>query len=133
MYQLRSSGECGAFTGIIMGQQVKPKPTVKTIMRVVADYFGFRLHELKKGTKTKDLALARHIAMYFARELSGKSYPQIAKPFNMDHTSVLYGWLRINDIVTGQRRTWKPRQKGEGVNVCEVREHVSRLRERLEG
>jgi len=61
----------------------------------IIDEFELRL-ELPKGslrrkTKQRGIARARHVTIHLCRKLTGRSYPQIAIQFGYaDHTSVLY-------------------------------------------
>ena len=42
--------------------------TVNKIKRVVADYYGLTKLQLVSNSRTKNIASARHIAMYFSRK-----------------------------------------------------------------
>lgn len=62
------------------------------ILNVVSRYFKVGVDEIVSKNRSKQIVLARHIAMYFCREKLGYSYSRIADEFGgMDHTSVSDG------------------------------------------
>ena len=62
------------------------------ILNVVSRYFKVSVEEILSKNRSKQIVLARHIAMYFCREKLGYSYTRIADEFGgMDHTSVSDG------------------------------------------
>ena len=69
----------------------KPELTVEYIQKTVAEYHSFTVEELCSKKKTKDLALARQIAMYFSRKLLGNSETLVSvgnKFGGKDHSTV---------------------------------------------
>ncbi|MFH1278566.1 MAG: chromosomal replication initiator protein DnaA [Candidatus Eisenbacteria bacterium] len=73
--------------------------TVEAIQRVVADQFDLPLEAMLSKRRTADLALARQIAMYLARELTGLSLSQIGARFgNRDHSTVLHACQKIERL-----------------------------------
>src|SRR4030095_1680990 len=74
--------------------------TVADIERVVADHYKLRGALLRSKKRNKDIAHARHVAMYLARTLTNSSLPQIGKNFgDRDHTSVLHACNKIKGMV----------------------------------
>ena len=66
-------------------KQEKPL-TIATIQKKVCDYFGISLTEICSKTRTKEVANARQVCMYLARELTSLSLPKIGESFgNRDH------------------------------------------------
>ena len=73
---------------------------IKTIQREVAHFFNLRVSDLKSKNRNKHFVLARHIAMFFCRELTDISLPQIGKNFGgKDHTSVIHACKKINSEI----------------------------------
>lgn len=69
----------------------KPELTVEYIQQTVAEYHSFTVEELCSKKKTKDLALARQIAMYFSRKLLGNTETLVSvgnKFGGKDHSTV---------------------------------------------
>jgi hypothetical protein len=55
---------------------------------------GVGMGDLTGKYRNRDLAIARHEAMYLMRVHTDKSYPEIGKLLNRDHTTVLAGIAR---------------------------------------
>lgn len=74
--------------------------TIPDIERVVADHYNLKGVLLRSKKRNKDIAHARHVAMYLARTLTNASLPQIGKLFgDRDHTSVLHACNKIKSMV----------------------------------
>lgn len=71
-------------------------PLVRDIQRAVAAHYGQSIGEMLSQRHTPRLARPRHIAMYLARELTPRSYPEIGRMFRRDHTTVMSGVSRIS-------------------------------------
>lgn len=75
--------------------------SIVAIQIVVARYFGLSRRELISSCRDAKLVLARHLAMYFCRTLTGSSLPQIGRRFGgRDHTTVLNGVRRMTDLMS---------------------------------
>ncbi len=76
-----------------------PQPvslTIPQVMETTAQFYSLALEDLTGRRRTKEIALARHVAMYLARELTEASLPRLGKAFGgRDHTTVLHGCERI--------------------------------------
>jgi len=84
---------------IIKMQKVGPV-SIEMIQDIVASHFGFDVEDLKSSKRTADLALARQVAMYLARELTESSLQQIGMAFNKkDHTTVLHACRKIEEML----------------------------------
>ena len=74
--------------------------TIVDIERVVADHYKLKAPLLRSKKRHKDIAHARHVAMYLVRTLTNASLPQIGKNFgDRDHTSVLHACNKIKGMV----------------------------------
>jgi chromosomal replication initiator protein len=74
--------------------------SITEIERVVADRYKLKGALLRSKKRNKDIAHARHVAMYLARTLTNASLPQIGKSFgDRDHTSVLHACNKIKGMV----------------------------------
>jgi len=66
------------------------------ILERVAIYYGVTREDLLGPRRSREVALARQVAMYLVRELTSLSLPQIGREVgNRDHTTVLYGVDKI--------------------------------------
>src|SRR5215831_8464944 len=74
--------------------------SISDIERVVADRYKLKGALLRSKKRNKEIANARHVAMYLARTLTSASLPQIGKSFgDRDHTSVLHACNKIKGMV----------------------------------
>jgi chromosomal replication initiator protein len=65
--------------------------TVEMVQAEVARQFGLHVNDLRGNRRTQDVAYARQIAMYLARDLTEASLPQIGTRFGgRHHTTVIY-------------------------------------------
>jgi len=71
-------------------------PTIDEIVAAVADFYRFQEDDLRGSRRTKDLALARQVAMYLSREETNSSLAQIGSVLgNRDHTTIIHGHDKI--------------------------------------
>lgn len=66
-------------------------PTVRQIKYVTALHFAVDLAAMNSQTREKKVARPRQVAMYLSRKLTTRSYPQIGRAFDRDHTTILHG------------------------------------------
>ena len=72
--------------------------SIARIQQVVADHFSFSVPELTARTRTRDVVLARQIAMYLCREMLRSSFPSIARAFGgKDHSTVIHACQKIRE------------------------------------
>ena len=70
--------------------------SVNKIKRVVADYYGLTKQQLVSNTRTKNIASARHISMYFCRKLLDLPFIKIGEEFGKrDHSTVINACERV--------------------------------------
>ncbi len=69
------------------------------IIQACADHFGVTLKDITNGGRTKQLALARQVAMYLLRATLSLSLKEIGGLFNnKDHTTVMHAIKRVGDL-----------------------------------
>jgi hypothetical protein len=72
------------------------RATISEVQSVVADVCGIPREALKSNCRKRVWAWPRQEAMFLARELTGHSYPSIARHFgDRDHTTCLYADRKI--------------------------------------
>lgn len=75
---------------------VEVRPT--DIIGQVAKYFHLTFDDVVGRSRTKNVNLARQIAMYLSREMTSMSLLDIGKVFNgRDHTTVMHACTKISD------------------------------------
>jgi chromosomal replication initiator protein len=74
--------------------------SVSLIMSETANYFGLTLDDLCSTSRTRQLVIARQIAMYLTRELTDLSLPKIGQAFGgRDHTTVMHANNKISALM----------------------------------
>ena len=70
------------------------------IQRVVAGEFHISVGDLLGKRRTQNIAVARQVAMYLCRKLTGSSYPEIGALFGgRDHSTVIHANKAINEKI----------------------------------
>ena len=78
--------------------------TVGHIIAETAVYFGVTVDDIKGPSRSRNLTMARQIAMYLSRELTEHSFPQLGQHFGgRDHTTVMHAEKKIRQLI-GERR-----------------------------
>lgn len=71
---------------------------VDAVIREVADRYELRPGDLTSSSYgDRSVQLARHLAVYIAREETGASYPALGRVFGRDHTTVLHSCRLVRD------------------------------------
>lgn len=74
--------------------------TVDSIIRMVADFYKLSLGDLKGKKRSKNIALARQVAMFVIREVTEYSTTEIGVEFGgRDHTTVMHSCQKIEQMV----------------------------------
>ncbi|WP_174804371.1 helix-turn-helix domain-containing protein [Martelella limonii] len=60
---------------------------------------GFEYADLVGNRRFKAMTLVRQIAFFELKEFYGKSFPEIGRMMNKDHTTVLHGYRKIRDLI----------------------------------
>ena len=63
--------------------------TPDLIIDCVADYYGLGSALLRGNSRKKEIAVARHVAVYLTREMTGLSLPRIGDAFSRDHSTII--------------------------------------------
>lgn len=64
---------------------------VRRICVAVAEAWDMAPEHILSSDRSKSFAQARHAAFFVARELTGRSWPELGKLFRRDHSSVIVG------------------------------------------
>ena len=80
-------------------------PTPERIMEEVANYFYIPVEQMISQNRSKDVAYPRQMAMYMIRQELEYSFPDIAKIFKRDHTTVMHACNKIEEERKGSRET----------------------------
>jgi chromosomal replication initiator protein len=90
----------------------KPHPTPQAVLQAVAQYFDLATQTLVGQSRVKEIAEARHIAMYLLREDAQQRVTEIARLLGgRDHSTIIYGLRKMDhSLATDAQLT---RQIGE--------------------
>ena len=80
-------------------------PTPERIMEAVANYFYIPVEQMISQNRSKDVAYPRQMAMYMIRQELESSFPDIAKIFKRDHTTVMHACNKIEEERKNSRET----------------------------
>lgn len=85
---------------MFQGSAPNKKISVEEILKSVAAVFEVRITEIKGESRHKEIALARQVAMYLAKEMIDDSLMKIASSFGgKTHSTLLHAWKKIADQV----------------------------------
>jgi chromosomal replication initiator protein len=72
--------------------------SVENIQKSVADFYNIKVADMYSKRRPANIAMPRQIAMYLAKELTQKSFPEIGDLFGgRDHTTVLHAVKKITE------------------------------------
>lgn len=73
--------------------------SVDDIQKRVADFFGIKMSEMQSAKRAQNVARPRQIAMYLAKTLTTRSFPEIGRRFGgRDHTTVLHAVRKVEEL-----------------------------------
>lgn len=74
--------------------------SVTVIIETVSQFYDKRPDQLISATRSQVLAKPRHVAMYLARTLTTRSYPELGRLFGgRDHTTIIYAYDKIAALI----------------------------------
>jgi len=78
----------------------RPRLTIDAIKDEVAAHFDLKRKDLESSSRKKEIANARHVAIYLAREMTSNSFPAIGRAFgNRDHTTIMHSYMKVKTMV----------------------------------
>ncbi len=73
--------------------------SIESIQKTVSDFFKIKVADMYSKRRPAHIARARQVAMYFSKELTQKSFPEIGEAFGgRDHTTVMHAVKRIAEM-----------------------------------
>lgn len=83
--------------GLLPGElEFRPKRIlVSDIQRVVARYFHISVETMKGERRTREICIARHVAMYLSHNFAQQSTQRIGRFFNRDHSTVIHAIQQV--------------------------------------
>ena len=74
--------------------------TPDLIIDAVAEYYGLGAPLLRGNSRKKEIAQARHVAVYLTREMTGMSLPRIGDAFGRDHSTIINSCDKITSLLS---------------------------------
>lgn len=75
-------------------------PRVHDIKRATTRYFNLTAYDLDSSDTSASISYSRHIAMYLAREVAKRSFPEIGRYIGgRDHGTVIHGTKKIRRLI----------------------------------
>jgi len=85
----------------ILNDRPEIRVTLQDCAKASAKIFGLRVSDLRSPRRASTVTLARQVAMYLARELSGSGYQAIGEYFERkNHSTVIYACQKIQELLT---------------------------------
>jgi chromosomal replication initiator protein len=89
------------FLGHLVNTGDPKRVRIEDIQRVVARHYNVSRQELVSNRRTRVIVKPRQIAMYLAKTLTPRSFPEIGRRFGgRDHTTVLHAVRKIEDLIS---------------------------------
>ena len=76
--------------------------TPELIIDCVADYYGMSADMVRSDSRKKEIAQARHVAVYLTREMTSLSLPRIGGAFGRDHSTIINSCDKITKQLENQ-------------------------------
>jgi chromosomal replication initiator protein len=103
---MKSAGHTGPVTMAVAEEWLSDflrahrKITIEDVKRRVMERYALKAGELESRSRKQEIVRPRQVAMFLARRLTGRSFPEIARKFGpRDHTTVIHGCDRIGDLI----------------------------------
>ena len=74
-------------------------PTAESIIRETAKYYSLTPDQLKGKNQSKDIAMARQVAMYLMRKLTPMAFKDIGAALGRNHTTAISSIKKVDDMV----------------------------------
>ena len=89
-----------------IGQSVEETPIdIEAITNAVASFFSIPLGDIRGKTRKKEVAMARHIAMYMSHKRLKITLEDIGEYFDKrDHSTVIHGVKKVDDLAKNDSR-----------------------------
>ena len=83
----------------LIGSREPRRIRIEDIQKVVASHYNVSKHDLLSARRTRAIVRPRQIAMYLAKTMTPRSFPEIGKRFGgRDHTTVLHAVRKVEEL-----------------------------------
>ncbi len=89
----------------LVGTGEAKRVRIEDIQRIVARHYNVSRQELVSNRRTRVIVKPRQVAMYLAKMLTPRSFPEIGRRFGgRDHTTVLHAVRKIEELIGGDTK-----------------------------
>lgn len=86
--------------------------SIENIQKLTAQYYNIKWADLLGKSRKRSIVRPRQMAMYLAKEMTDKSYPEIGEHFGgRDHTTVLHAYRKMAQILVESPDANEDKQK----------------------
>jgi len=86
--------------------------SLENIQKATAQYYNVKLSELLGKSRKRSIVRPRQLAMFLAKDLTDKSYPEIGESFGgRDHTTVLHAYKKMSELLAENSDINEDKQK----------------------
>lgn len=79
--------------------------SIEYIQKLVCDFFGITVDQVKSKTRKREIVQARQISMYFSKDLTKSSLKTIGMHFGgRDHSTVIHACQTVNDLIETDKK-----------------------------
>ena len=106
----RTNGKCPVISAeqarrFLAARRARLRPDLQKVASCVAKYFGLKRSQLCGTSRRQQVALARSVAIYIGRQLTGKSLQALGKYFGgRDHTTILHSYRTLEAQLADNRQ-----------------------------
>ncbi len=92
--------------------------SIPKIAEVTSKYYEVTTEELKSSSRNQKISMARHMAIYLTRELTGQSFVSIAEYYEKKHPTILFAYEKIQkDIKINKKMAAAAREIKQALKV----------------
>ena len=88
---------------VLKCDEVENEITIELIAEVTAQYYDVEIKDIKGTARGQKISTARHMAIYLAREITEKSFVNIADYYNKKHTTIMFAYEKIKKEISVNR------------------------------
>lgn len=77
--------------------------SMKSIVIATCEEFGVEMNDMLSKRRAREIVIPRHVAMWRCRKLTDRSYPEIGRFFDRDHTVPMFAKQKIDSMISEGR------------------------------
>ena len=81
--------------------EIDTEVSIDYLQKIASEHYNISLEDLKSKTRKKEVVIARHVAMYLAKQYTNHSLKSIGQYCGgRDHSTVIHALQAVNDMLT---------------------------------